>query len=353
MRMWTKSACVVFALSALLILLAVGKTSGHQVQANARIASRTLTTLTAAARPAAAIITATKPATYVVRPGDTLSGIAARFAVRGGWPALYAANQAPLGPDPNVIQPGIVLVLPGKAAPVHYRVRPGDTLSGIAAALAVSGGWSALYAANHRVIGAIPGVIQPGTVLIVPRQVASASTRGEPRRAVRRSVTSPRRLVPRPAPSPARTGTQQAHAPALAKRPVTTRMPRWLVALLLGVALLIGTAFLAEPVVVLAGHRRKASRPGRTTAGSALQSPRTACRPVAEPRIVVADYDRLVVTQRKDDDTVYVLRPPGEDPVAVLRVARLVLRELAYQRLADHLGVPASIKMHQSPRQRV
>jgi hypothetical protein len=38
---------------------------------------------------------------------------------------------------------------------------------------------------------------------------------------------------------------------------------------------------------------------------------------------------------------VYVLRPPGEDPKAILRAARLVLPEGSYEELADQLGVPA------------
>jgi uncharacterized UPF0146 family protein len=59
----------------------------------------------------------------------------------------------------------------------------------------------------------------------------------------------------------------------------------------------------------------------------------------------VADYDRLVVTHHKADDTVYVLRPPGEDPRAILRVARLVLAEDPYEELAERLGVPASWPM--------
>jgi len=63
------------------------------------------------------------------------------------------------------------------------------------------------------------------------------------------------------------------------------------------------------------------------------------------PRVVVADYDRLVVTHSRADDTVYVLRPPGEDPRAILRVARLVLKEDPYQELAAKLGVPASWPM--------
>ena len=38
------------------------------------------------------------------------------------------------------------------------------------------------------------------------------------------------------------------------------------------------------------------------------------------------------MTRSKPDDTVYVLRPPGEDPRAILRVARLVLPEGPYGR---------------------
>jgi hypothetical protein len=56
---------------------------------------------------------------------------------------------------------------------------------------------------------------------------------------------------------------------------------------------------------------------------------------------VLADHDRLVVTCNQRDDTVYVLRPPGEDPRAILRVARLVLPEGRYGELARQLGMPA------------
>jgi hypothetical protein len=57
--------------------------------------------------------------------------------------------------------------------------------------------------------------------------------------------------------------------------------------------------------------------------------------------IVLADHDRLVVTCNQHDDTVYVLRPPGADPKAILRVARLVLPEGRYGELARQLGMPA------------
>ena len=137
-----------------------------------------------------------------MQPGDSLAGIAARFAVRGGWPALYAANQRRIGPDPDAIRPGTVVVLPGVRTPVRYTVAAGDTLAGIAAALSVRGGWPALYAANQRRIGPDPDVIRPGTVLTVPRRAppsppapGPATGHGRYRRRLRQQApgTVPRR----------------------------------------------------------------------------------------------------------------------------------------------------------------
>src|SRR5256884_2020368 len=121
MRTWTVSACVVLAWSILsVILVAVGmKGSVHPAQANARTAgSTTEVILTSTSSVAASPVTAASHTTkYVVRSGDTLSGIAAEFAVRGGWPALYAANRRAIGPDPDIIHAGTVLALPHPAAP--------------------------------------------------------------------------------------------------------------------------------------------------------------------------------------------------------------------------------------------
>ncbi|WP_283398510.1 LysM peptidoglycan-binding domain-containing protein, partial [Modestobacter marinus] len=48
--------------------------------------------------------------TYTVQPGDTLSSIAAAQGVAGGWQALYAANQSTIS-DPNRIYVGQQLTL--------------------------------------------------------------------------------------------------------------------------------------------------------------------------------------------------------------------------------------------------
>ena len=49
---------------------------------------------------------------YVVRPGDSLSAIAGRQNVRGGWRALYRANRTLIGKNPDLIQIGMHLHLP-------------------------------------------------------------------------------------------------------------------------------------------------------------------------------------------------------------------------------------------------
>ena len=201
LRMWTKSACVVLAWGSILVIVVVAagmSQPGHPAQANIRIASSTTeVTGVSVVSVAAVFVTATRPAAgYVVQPGDTLSGIAAALTVRGGWPALYAANRSRIGPDPDVIRPGTALVVPGRVSLARYTVAAGDTLAAIAAALAVRGGWPALYAANQRVIGPDPGVIRPGTVLAIPRLAAP-----------RAPVPGPgRRLYPAPPSAPAGSG---------------------------------------------------------------------------------------------------------------------------------------------------
>src|SRR6201995_2503417 len=97
-------------------------------QANIRTASSTTqVTLASTLSVAAAPETVARPVSrYAVRPGDTLSGIAARFAVRGGWPALYAANRPLIGSDPNTIRAGTLLLLPGRARPARSTVQAGE-----------------------------------------------------------------------------------------------------------------------------------------------------------------------------------------------------------------------------------
>ncbi|MGW5334054.1 transglycosylase family protein [Streptomyces bauhiniae] len=52
--------------------------------------------------------------TYTVRDGDTLGSIADSLDVDGGWEALYSANKQALGADPNHVDPGQTLKVPGE-----------------------------------------------------------------------------------------------------------------------------------------------------------------------------------------------------------------------------------------------
>jgi LysM repeat protein len=367
MRAWTTSACVALAWTIMLAALtAAGLTgSARPAQANTRTASNTKIILTsipraappaapaAPAAPAPAAPAAPAPAApaasaasaapavtgsgpgwglatrYVVQPGDTLSGIAARFGIQGGWPPLYTSNLKVIGWNPGILYPGTVLVLPGPAR-ARYTVSAGDTLSGIAAGLGIAGGWPALYAANRHVIGTDPGVLQPGTVLQLPRP-AAAHPSGVPPRT---HPAPPRAAAPAPAPV--------KHHRHLVTTPAPAGMPSWLKTMLAALGLLILAALLAEPVLAASRRRQKAAlQPAQPATAGPAGPLRPAPAAPDKARIVLADHDRLVVTCTKTDETVYVLRPPGEDPRAILRVARLVLPEGPYWELAKQLGVPA------------
>ena len=264
---------MVLAWSILSIILVAAGMNGsvHPAQANTRTAGSTNEViLTSAVSVAASPVTAASHTMkYVVRSGDTLSGIAARFAVRGGWPALYAANRRAIGPDPDIIHAGTVLVLRGRKAPARYTVAAGDTLSGIAAEFAVRGGWPALYAANRRAVGPDPDVIHAGTVLTFPHPAASAPL--APGRAHRRY----HRPVPPPSP-PA--GHRHHPLPVTQGAPAAAGMPQWLKTMLLAVGLLVLAAFLVEPVLLVRRRRQQAAvraLPPRTAVqpGNAVPEP--------------------------------------------------------------------------------
>jgi LysM repeat protein len=367
-RKRTLSACVALAWSILIVpLLAVAglTAAGHPAQAITSTAFTTRTALASApgsttpapATDLAAVTLTTAatagpadpapgPVTWTVRPGDTLSGIAAVLAVPGGWPALYAANRQAIGPNPDAIRPGTVLTVPGPAKSARYTVTRGDTLSGIAAVLAVPGGWPALYGANRQAIGPNPDAIRPGTVLTVPGPASPAVAPARPapaRQATPAAAGAPARpgTAPTAATAPGRAKPPAARADADGARAPSGSMPKWLQDVLLAVGLLAATAFAAEPAAAF-GRRRRAAPVPPVAPGRPGRQARLARRAAARAKIILAEYDRLIVTYCAADHIVYVLTPPGEDPRAVLRAARLVLPEDTYQDLAGHLGVPAA-----------
>jgi LysM repeat protein len=119
--------------------------------------SRPFATIAAVAALALGAQAATGGGDIVVRPGDTLSGIAARNGVSTG--ALARANGIS---DPNMIRDGMILHLPG-SGPSRYTVVAGDTLSSIARAHGVT--VSALTSANSL---RNPNLVRIGATLAIP-----------------------------------------------------------------------------------------------------------------------------------------------------------------------------------------
>jgi LysM repeat protein len=255
-------------------------------------------TLTAATQAVARAAPAAKPAvTWTVRPGDTLSGIAAALGVRGGWQALYAANRQSIGPDPNVLRPGAVLGIPQAVAPGQPPAAAGS-----------GGGHSPSAPAS-----------QP--------QRNPAPPKGP-------------RVTPGGGTAPAGSVTPAGTKVGAGGSSSAGVMPPWLKVTLLAAALLTMLAFLAEPLLVLGRRRRRsgAAKAERVAAQTEEEDIRESVADKAA-RIIEASHERLIVTYSLHDHTIYLLSPPGEDPRMVLRAARLVVPEPAYQDLAGHLGI--------------
>ncbi|WP_306337240.1 transglycosylase family protein [Streptomyces sp. KL118A] len=53
---------------------------------------------------------------HKVKPGETLSSIARRYDVKGGWQALYKANRDKVGSRPERLGVGTLLIIPGRTA---------------------------------------------------------------------------------------------------------------------------------------------------------------------------------------------------------------------------------------------
>lgn len=110
--------------------------------------------------------------TYTVVAGDTLSSIA--FKLLGDsnlWVSIAASNAIS---NPNRIQPGQVLRIPGWNGEIHgpdtairYTVESNDSLTSIAKRFGST--VEIIYAANRRTIGSNPNLIRPGMVLNIPR----------------------------------------------------------------------------------------------------------------------------------------------------------------------------------------
>ncbi|NUS24646.1 MAG: LysM peptidoglycan-binding domain-containing protein [Streptomyces sp.] len=57
-----------------------------------------------------------------------------------------------------------------------HTVKAGDTLSGLARKYGVQGGWRALYEANKAIVGRYPDRLNVGTLLVIPKSAKSAKS---------------------------------------------------------------------------------------------------------------------------------------------------------------------------------
>ncbi len=112
------------------------------------------------------------PATYIVRPGDTLTGIAGAFGLSSYWPLFWRNEQRPqpgggVLSDPDLIRPGWILEIPKEPLAI-YVVRGGDTLSSIAAHFyGHAAWWHGIFDANRDRLSN-PALIFPGQKLRIP-----------------------------------------------------------------------------------------------------------------------------------------------------------------------------------------
>jgi nucleoid-associated protein YgaU len=114
------------------------------------------------------------PKTYKVKKGDTLSGIAQKQLGKADrWPELFVLNRARIR-HRDRLTVGQVLTLPGatpiKPTPTLYKVKRGDTLSGIAERkLGAAARWRDIVTLNRDIL-ADPDEITPGQVLVLQKR---------------------------------------------------------------------------------------------------------------------------------------------------------------------------------------
>lgn len=117
---------------------------------------------------------ATTSTTYTIRAGDCLWNIAKnQMGDALKWQDIFNANKDILGSNPDLIQPGTTINLPGQEVAANqasnYVVKSGDSLWKISQDLLGDGSrWNELYQANASIIGENPRMIMPGQELTIP-----------------------------------------------------------------------------------------------------------------------------------------------------------------------------------------
>lgn len=101
--------------------------------------------------------------TYKVVRGDTLSSIAIKYKTT--WQEIYKINKTIIGNNPNMLRIGLVLTIPGGVSEKIHVVKSGETLIKIASIYKTT--WQKIYNNNRNVIGSNPNLIKPGMKLVI------------------------------------------------------------------------------------------------------------------------------------------------------------------------------------------
>ncbi|PBC79835.1 murein DD-endopeptidase MepM/ murein hydrolase activator NlpD [Streptomyces sp. TLI_235] len=150
---------------------------------------------------------------------------ASAASVHSAAPAAAPAAAAPAAAAPAAAHAEAPAAAPAApAADASYKVVHGDTLSKIANAQHVDGGWKKLYQDNRQVIGGNPNLIFPGQKLTVAGKAAQAAApQAEAKKSDAAASRSEKRTPVQAAPKPAAPKTEAAKpaAPKPAAAPKT------------------------------------------------------------------------------------------------------------------------------------
>ncbi|MET8509754.1 LysM peptidoglycan-binding domain-containing protein [Streptomyces sp. NPDC004787] len=147
----TGSAALALPLAAAGTAGAATPQTAPTVTQNVAVAKQVVRTVPAAAPSAVRAA----PVKYSVVAGDSLSRIAGKYGVRGGWKKLYKDNRHVVGGDPRLIHPGQRLTVAAGASGAAGAATKSAPRAAAKTATATSGGAASAKAAQPKAVQAV------------------------------------------------------------------------------------------------------------------------------------------------------------------------------------------------------
>lgn len=334
-------------------------------------------------------------AEHLVRPGDTLSGLAERYLDNADrWPEIYDATETVRQPDgrhltdPDLIVDGWTVRIPHHGADVtdperlvtERHVRDGDTLSELAESqLGDSNRWPEIYRASDHIRQPggdrlqDPNLIRPGWTLGIPTGSASSSQPSTttthdappaPHQSAPQVHQKPRNRndsepTPRPSPAaptsapttaatggaPAPSAEANRSAPTDVREPTVTAPTAGLEAPWILSGLAVGGAVLAGSAYLTLRARREQQMRLRTP-GSSVPRPEPALRPV-EKTIIAAGSVSADTVRAMDQRLRELAATQLESGRPIPKIETV---ELTDRYIVLHLNEPADLNEPWTPR---